>query len=213
MTSSSNKRSPARARHEAEPSTVVPASGLIVREKSPVNLEMPFGELAGFITPVERFYVRCHHPIPDIDADTWRLKIEGEVEHPLELGYAELVEMATRTITVAMECAGNGRVFLEPQRDGAQWEAGAVGNAEWTGVPLAYLLNEAGVKDSAQWVVAEGADGGSHSRSLPLKALLEHGMVDAVVHRHRLRETLIRMVSLFMDPLVVESRALAETGR
>jgi acetyl-CoA carboxylase carboxyl transferase subunit beta len=43
--------------------------------------------------------------------------------------------------------------------------------------------------------------------------LLEHGMVDAVVHRHNMRETLIRMVSLFMDPLVVESRALAETGR
>jgi acetyl-CoA carboxylase carboxyl transferase subunit beta len=43
--------------------------------------------------------------------------------------------------------------------------------------------------------------------------LLEHGMVDAVVHRHKLRETLIRMVSLFMDPLIVESRALAETGR
>jgi acetyl-CoA carboxylase carboxyltransferase component len=46
-----------------------------------------------------------------------------------------------------------------------------------------------------------------------LQYLLEHGMVDAVVHRHRLRETLIRMVSLFMDPLIVESRALAETGR
>ena len=40
--------------------------------------------------------------------------------------------------------------------------------------------------------------------------LLEHGMVDAVVHRHKLRETLIRLVSLLMDPLVSESR---EPGR
>lgn len=156
------------------------ASGLIVREKNPVNLEMPFGELDGFITPADRFYVRCHHPIPEIDAETWRLKIEGEVEHPLELGHAELAEMATRTVTVTMECAGNGRVFLEPQRDGAQWEAGAVGNAEWTGVPLADLLTRAGVRDSAREVILLGADQGEikepprpagplhYARSLPL---------------------------------------------
>ena len=118
---------------------------MIVREKSPVNLEMPFGSLDDFITPVERFYVRCHHPIPEIDTDAWRLKVEGDVKKPLELSYAELAEMETRTITVTMECAGNGRAFLEPQRDGAQWEGGAVGNAEWTGVPLAAVLTRAGV--------------------------------------------------------------------
>ena len=43
--------------------------------------------------------------------------------------------------------------------------------------------------------------------------LLEHGMVDAVVHRHKLRETLIRLVSLLMDPLTAESRSLAVAGR
>ena len=42
--------------------------------------------------------------------------------------------------------------------------------------------------------------------------LLERGMVDAVVHRHKLRETLIRMVSLLMDPLVVETRSLTVAG-
>ena len=42
--------------------------------------------------------------------------------------------------------------------------------------------------------------------------LLEHGMVDAVVHRHKLRETLIRLVTLLMDPLVVESRGVAVVG-
>jgi DMSO/TMAO reductase YedYZ molybdopterin-dependent catalytic subunit len=66
-------------------SMVSPSGGMIVREKQPVNLEMPFGSLDSFITPVERFYVRCHHPIPEIDAETWRLKIEGDVENSLEL--------------------------------------------------------------------------------------------------------------------------------
>jgi DMSO/TMAO reductase YedYZ molybdopterin-dependent catalytic subunit len=180
MTSNSDNRSRSRADNVAEPSAPLSSAGMIVREKNPVNLEMPFGELAGFITPAERFYVRCHHPIPGIDAGAWRLKIEGEVERPLALGYAELSEMATRTITVTMECAGNGRVFLEPQRDGAQWEAGAVGNAEWTGVPLSALLERAGVRDSAREVVLQGADQGEikepprpsgtihYARSLPL---------------------------------------------
>jgi DMSO/TMAO reductase YedYZ molybdopterin-dependent catalytic subunit len=153
---------------------------MIVREKNPANLEMPFGSLDSFITPVERFYVRCHYPIPEIDAETWRLKIEGDVENPLELSLAELANMETRTVTVTMECAGNGRAFLEPQRDGAQWEGGAVGNAEWTGVPLAAVLARAGIKDSAREVILQGADQGEikepprpsgkihYARSLPL---------------------------------------------
>jgi len=89
------------------------SSGMIVREKEPVNLEMPFASLGAFITPVERFYVRCHHPIPEIDAETWGLEIEGDVERPYKLTYAELAAMEARTITATMECAGNGRAFLE----------------------------------------------------------------------------------------------------
>ena len=100
----------------ARPDNLLSSGGMIVREKKPVNLEMPFGSLDDFITPVERFYVRCHHPIPEIDAEAWRLKIEGDVENPLELSYAELAEMETRAITVTMECADNGRAFLELER-------------------------------------------------------------------------------------------------
>ena len=156
------------------------SGGMIVREKEPLNLEMPFGSLDSFITPVERCYVRCHHPIPEMDPESWRLKIEGEVEKTFELTYSELVEMETRTITVTMECAGNGRAFLAPQRDGAQWEGGAVGNAEWTGVPLAAVLERVGVRDSVREIILQGADLGEikepprpagkihYARSLPL---------------------------------------------
>jgi DMSO/TMAO reductase YedYZ molybdopterin-dependent catalytic subunit len=156
-------------------------SDLIVREQEPLNLEMPFSSLDGFITPNESFYVRCHFPIPEIAAADWRLKIEGEVEAPFELSYDELLGMESRTIPATLECAGNNRIFLEPQVKGVQWELGAVGNASWTGVPLSALLERAKIKFGAIEVILEGADEGevdkspkpagkiSFCRSLPLK--------------------------------------------
>lgn len=154
--------------------------GMIVREKEPVNLEMPFGSLDAFITPVERFYVRCHHPIPQIDPGEWRLQVEGEVERALVLSLDDLRALPWRTIISTMECAGNGRVFLKPQRDGAQWEGGAVGTAEWTGVALSEVLQQAGVRPQTREIILEGGDEGEikepprpagkicYSRSLPL---------------------------------------------
>ena len=65
--------------HEGARSAPRSPGGLIVREKEPLNLEMPFGSLDGFLTPADQFFVRCHFSIPQIDAKTWRLKIEGEV--------------------------------------------------------------------------------------------------------------------------------------
>lgn len=134
---------------------------MIIREKEPANLEMPFATLDGFITPNERFYVRCHFPVPQIEVRDWRLKIEGAVDRPLELNYDQICKMKTRTIAATLECAGNSRVFLVPKVKGVQWELGAVGNAEWTGVPLGDLLNQAGIKSDAVDVILEGADNGT----------------------------------------------------
>jgi DMSO/TMAO reductase YedYZ molybdopterin-dependent catalytic subunit len=142
-----------------------PSAGMIVREKEPVNLETPFGNLDALLTPMENFYVRCHHALPEIDLASWRLRIEGEVDHPCELSYDEMREMESRTIVATMECAGNGRVFLKPQRDGAQWETGAVGTAEWTGVPLASVLSRVGLREGVCEVILEGADEGKPDRS------------------------------------------------
>lgn len=158
---------------------------LIVREKEPLNLEMPFSKLDGFITPNELFYVRCHFPVPQISAHDWRLKIEGDVEAPFELSYDELRGMESRTIAATLECAGNNRIFLEPKVKGVQWGLGAVGNASWTGVPLAALLERARPKAGAIEVILEGADEGnvdktptpsgkiSFCRSLPLSKARE----------------------------------------
>ena len=146
-----------------------------------MNLEMPFSTLKSFITPVGKFYVRSHHPLPTIGTDSWQLEIEGEVDAPCALSLADLVGMEARTITTTMECAGNGRTFLQPQRAGAQWESGAVGTATWTGVPLSAVLARAGVRPAAQEAILIGADLGAikepprpegkihYSRSLPLE--------------------------------------------
>jgi DMSO/TMAO reductase YedYZ molybdopterin-dependent catalytic subunit len=134
--------------------------GRIVRSEDPLNLEMPFETLDSFITPTESFYVRTHFPIPAIDKDESWLHVEGEVEKPFAINYEELLKLESRTIPVTLECAGNNRNFLEPKVKGVQWGLGAVGTAEWTGVPLSILLDRAGVKTSACEVILEGADQG-----------------------------------------------------
>jgi DMSO/TMAO reductase YedYZ molybdopterin-dependent catalytic subunit len=135
--------------------------GLIVRQSKPENYEFPFPTLNSFVTPNHLFYVRTHFGIyKGADLRTWRLKVEGRVEQPLELTYDDLIKMPSRTQFTLLECSGNGRVFLVPKAEGVPWELGAVSNAEWTGVPLAAVLDRAGLKSDAAEVVCEGTDAG-----------------------------------------------------
>jgi DMSO/TMAO reductase YedYZ molybdopterin-dependent catalytic subunit len=153
----------------------------IVRAEDPLNLEMPFEMLDGFITPTKSFYVRTHFPIPKIDKSKWRLRVEGEVEKPFEINFDQLTQLESKKIPVTLECAGNNRNFLEPKVKGVQWGLGGVGNAEWTGVALSILLDRAGVKSRAREIILEGADRGkledpksppgefNFARSIPLE--------------------------------------------
>jgi DMSO/TMAO reductase YedYZ molybdopterin-dependent catalytic subunit len=134
--------------------------GRIVRGEDPLNLEMPFSTLDSFITATKSFYVRTHFPIPTIDRDAWWLHVEGEVEKPFAINYEQLLKLDSLTLPVTLECAGNNRNFLEPKVKGVQWGLGAVGTAEWIGVPLSILLDRAGVKTTACEVILEGADQG-----------------------------------------------------
>ena len=157
----------------------------IVRGESPLNLEMPFEKLEGFITPIESFYVRTHFPIPSIERDAWWLHVEGEIENPFTINYEELLDLESVTTPVTLECAGNNRNLLEPKVKGVQWGLGAVGTANWTGVPLSILLDRAGVKRNACEVILEGSDHGllddpksppgelTFARSVPLKKAQE----------------------------------------
>src|ERR1700692_4170026 len=112
------------------------SAGLIIRQKEPKNLEAPFDRIDSYLTPTELFYIRCHFPIPNLDRASYQLRIDGAVRRPFALSYDELRSMRSETLVATLECAGNSRVFLVPQVQGAQWELGAVSNAEWTGVPL-----------------------------------------------------------------------------
>jgi len=153
--------------------------GLIIRQKEPNNLETPFDQVDSFLTPTELFYIRSHFPTPKLELPSYQLHVDGAVRNPFSLSYNELRDMPSETRVATLECAGNSRVFLIPQAEGAQWELGAVGNAEWTGVPLGALLERAGMEEDACEVVFEGADRGtpketpippgpiSYARSLP----------------------------------------------
>jgi DMSO/TMAO reductase YedYZ molybdopterin-dependent catalytic subunit len=136
-------------------------AGLIIRQKEPKNLESPFDRLDSYLTPTELFYIRSHFPVPTLDCSSYRLRIRGAVQHPFDLSYEELRSMPSETRVVTLECAGNSRVFLVPQVQGAQWELGAVSTAEWTGVPLRTLLERAGLEDDSCEIVLEGADHGT----------------------------------------------------
>jgi len=132
---------------------------LIVRMQEPRNLETPLSEL--FTGGTEKFFVRSHFAVPEVDAKTFKLTVGGHVEKPLELSLADLKKVGEVSREMVLECAGNGRVFLVPQARGLQWGHGGVGSAKWTGVPLGAVLERAGVKRGAGDVVLIGADKGT----------------------------------------------------
>lgn len=136
------------------------SAGLVIRQKEPKNLEAPFDQIDSYLTPSELFYIRSHFPVPALDRVSYQLRIDGAVRRPFALSYDELRSMPSESRVATLECAGNSRVFLVPQVQGAQWELGAVSNAEWTGVPLRALLERAGLAEDACEIVLEGADRG-----------------------------------------------------
>ncbi len=180
-----------KATKSAPPSPAAPASfpGLVIREKEPENLEFPFSSLNSAVTPNEQFFIRSHFAAPRLNARSWRLRVEGLVERPLELCTEDLLELPRHTVSATLECAGNSRIFLHPKVGGLQWELGAVGNAQWSGVPLAAVLERAGMKPGAVEVVLEGADSGEikkepvspgkihYARGLPLSKALDPDVI------------------------------------
>jgi DMSO/TMAO reductase YedYZ molybdopterin-dependent catalytic subunit len=137
-------------------------AGLVVHRAHPLNCETSIPALVGgVVMPNARFYVRNHFQIPDLDLDSFRLTVGGLVERPLILSARDLHNMRSETLVVTLECAGNGRTLFDPPAEGEKWALGAVSTAEWTGVPLAEVLDRAGVRPGAREVVFRGADSGT----------------------------------------------------
>ena len=132
----------------------------------------------GYIVPNELFFVRNHTRTPTIEVNNWRLKIEGSgVNRNLELTYDDLLAMPAVSYLRYVECAGNGRSFFESaygkKAQGTQWKLGAIGVAEWTGVPLREILERARVKKTARDVMPEGLDDLKVRRPMSLDKAME----------------------------------------
>src|SRR5437867_3655084 len=143
------------------------------------NHALPLEALRDPITPAGLHYLLIHYDIPAVDPDAWRLQIDGAVERPLALSLGDLRRRDEVTRAITLECAGNGRALLEPRPLSQPWLAEAVGTAEWTGVPLAPLLEEAGLGDDVVEILFTGLDRGieggveqAYQRSLPIAEAL-----------------------------------------
>jgi DMSO/TMAO reductase YedYZ molybdopterin-dependent catalytic subunit len=145
--------------------TNFPQKGAMILQRTrPPLLETPFEVFdQGVFTPNDRFYVRWHLAnIPTVvDPATFRLKIRGSVQTPLELTLDNLVRQFNPVQMAAVnQCSGNSRGFFKPRIAGGQWANGAMGNALWTGVSLKDVLDRAGVKADAIQVRFNGMDSG-----------------------------------------------------
>ncbi|WP_157015716.1 sulfite dehydrogenase [Mesorhizobium xinjiangense] len=138
----------------------------------------PLHELDGIITPNGLCFERHHAGIADIDPAQHRLMINGLVETPLVFTMGDLMRFPRENHVYFLECAANsGMEWRGAQLNGCQYTHGMVHCVMYTGVRLKHLLREAGVKESAKWLLAEGADASAMTRSLPLEKGLEDCLV------------------------------------
>src|SRR6476469_8568025 len=139
-----------------------PGQGISLREPALAarNHGMPLEAMRYDLTPPGLHYLLIHFDIPYLEADSWRLTVDGLVDRPFTLDLAALRARPARTVRVTMECAGNGRARLDPRPVSQPWLLEAVGTARWGGTPLRPLLEEAGVGEGAVEVLFTGLDRG-----------------------------------------------------
>ena len=149
----------------------------------------PLHFLDGIITPSGLHYERHHNGVPDIDPAQHRLLVHGLVQKPLDFSIDALLRYPRVSRIAFLECAGNSgpNVAPTPPQTSAGAIHGLLSCSEWTGVPLKYVLDEAGVDPGAKWFVAEGGDASSLERSLPLEAAYEHAILALFQNGERLR--------------------------
>jgi sulfane dehydrogenase subunit SoxC len=149
----------------------------------------PIHRLHGTITPNGLHFERSHSGIPDIDPDAHRLLIHGLVKRPLIFTLDALARYPMESRITLMECGGNSfPLYSKQPADGnAQTLHGLASCAEWTGVKLSIVLDEAGVQPNGEWLLAEGADAAGMTRSIPMKKALNDAMIVLYQNGERLR--------------------------
>ena len=150
------------------------------------NHGLPLEAMRDDVTPAGLHYVLVHYDIPMLRGDELRLEVDGRVRSALSLSTDEVAAYPATTLRVTFECAGNGRARLLPRPISQPWLVEAVGTADWTGVPLADLLERAGLEDDAHSIVFTGADHGiergveqDYQRALTMAETRESGAIVA----------------------------------
>ncbi|GAC1409397.1 MAG: sulfite dehydrogenase [Burkholderiaceae bacterium] len=149
----------------------------------------PLEDLEGAITPNGLHFERHHNGVPRIDPKRHQVVLHGLVRQPLSVGVEQLLRYPMHSETLVIECSGNSNVAWhhEPMQRPVGSMHGLVSCSEWTGVPLALLLDEAGVNAEAAWAVIEGADAFAFSISLPLAKLRQDCFLALYQNGERLR--------------------------
>ncbi|UPY37753.1 sulfite oxidase [Sediminicoccus sp. KRV36] len=154
-----------------------PKPGLTSLADPALNQETPPHLLRTPLTPTPLFFVRNNGTLPAVApaaGPDWQLELTGLVHRPLRLSLAELrARFPVVEMTAVLECAGNGRSAFAPPVPGLAWGHGAVGCARWTGVRLADLLAEAGLREGAVYLAHESPD---HVIGKPDQPALSRGL-------------------------------------
>ena len=139
----------------------------------------PLERLEGSITPAGLHFERHHNGIPDIDPAAHTLTIHGLIKQPLVFTLDALLRYPMQSRVHFVECAGNsgGMIAPQPAQNTAGGLHGLLSCSEWTGIPVSWLLDEAGIDPRATWLLAEGADAAGMSRSVPLWKCQDDAMI------------------------------------
>ncbi len=149
----------------------------------------PHHVLEGMITPSGLHFQRNHNGVPDIEPNQHQLLIHGLVKRPLTFTLDSLSRYPMESHIRFVECAGNNGGFnaAEPRQADVQAMHGLLSSSEWTGVRLAVLLDEAGVDPKGKWILAEGGDGASMSRSVPIEKCMDDAVIALYQNGERIR--------------------------
>ena len=146
-------------------------SDVLVNRQNQSDWSMtPLQSQYGIMTPNGLFFERHHAGVPDIDPDKHSLVIHGMVAKPLKFSMSDLMRYPSVSRFHFLECSGNGLTdWLKVGSTTVQQSHGLLSCGQWTGIPLSWLLDEAGIDKSAKWLIFEGADASGHFRSIPIK--------------------------------------------
>jgi sulfane dehydrogenase subunit SoxC len=139
----------------------------------------PHHLLDGILTPNGVHFVVARAGAPDIDPDKHRLLIHGMVKQPLIFSLNDLMRYPMESHIRFVECGGNSAPMWskEPVQANVQALHGLLSCSEWTGIRVSTLLEEAGVDPRATWAIAEGADGVTMNRSVPMAKMMDDAMI------------------------------------